>query len=80
MANDAYYVMYAYAKDMVDLGRLLCIMNYEDPDWYLYRVFEVGGDDDITEVKDRNGQTWWRMGISGCVAWDCTPWFDDDED
>jgi hypothetical protein len=70
MANDCYYDMCAVAPKRETLERLIEIMNYNDDEYYIYRVFqanpgEIEFEDDLYTVR-----------IQGYVAWSCNSWFE----
>lgn len=74
MANNCFYTMKAVAKDENALKRLHKIMNYEDPEYYMYRVFSC----DIDEDLHQDGEFYVAQ-FAGDVAWGCNSWFESDE-
>ena len=74
MANNCFYTMNAVAKDKAVLERLLDIMNYRDNEYCIYRCFSA----DMVGETEEDG--FYRMEISGYVAWSCTHWFDHEEE
>ena len=68
MANDCRYEMTVVGqKESVE--RLISIMRYQDPEWYLYRVFDVDEEPYITS----NGEKY-AANFSGYVAWSAARW------
>ena len=74
MANNCVYDLKAVSKSKESLERLVKIMNYEDPEYYIYRCFSaqdwswsVDGDFHVVE-------------ITGDVAWSCNEWFSSTEE
>lgn len=74
MANDAYYYMRVTAHDPDVLERLYKIMKYEDPEYYIYRVFEVR----MGEPFKDGGL--YQADYTGDVAWGINRWFENKED
>ena len=75
MANDVYYVLRAVSKDKAVLERLFSIMNYHDPEYFIYKVFSAFSKDWVVE---RDG--FYSIDIEGTVAWGLHNWFADEED
>lgn len=73
MPNWCEYDMCVVSKNREALERLIRVMNYEDDEYYIYRVSqatagEIEYDDDLYTVR-----------IMGFVAWSCSSWFDNME-
>ena len=62
----------AVAKEKSALERLVSIMEYKDPEYFIYRCFSVSGD--ITKEGD-----YYVANLTGDVAWSCTKWFETEE-
>lgn len=73
MANNCLYTMHAVAKDENALKRLVAIMNYKDPEYFIYRCFNAVLDSSY-EVGDK-----FVYEITGDVAWSCVKWFEHEE-
>lgn len=73
MANDCYYRMRAVSKNEEALKRLLDIMKYNDPEYYIYRCFEA------ERVEDGQEDGLSTMDIEGFVAWGCSQWIHSEE-
>lgn len=74
MANNAAYDLQAVAKDRQALERLISIMKYQDPEYFIYRVFSVEHEP-IEEHEDG----YFSVLIFGDVAWGTSSWFDGNE-
>lgn len=74
MANNCWYEMRVVSKSKSSLERFISIMNYADPEYYIYRVFLAEPD----EIKEHDG--FFHVNIAGDVAWSCYRWFSDKED
>ena len=72
MANNCFYTMKATYKDETALKRLISIMEYKDPEYFIYRCFSVSGD--ITKEED-----YYVANLTGDVAWSCSNWFGTEE-
>lgn len=70
MPNWCEYDMCAVAKNRETLERLIRIMNYEDDEYYIYRVNQATAGD-IEQEDDL-----YTVRIMGFVAWSCGSWFD----
>lgn len=75
MANNAAYDITFVSKSKETLERLVKIMKYQDPEYFIYRVFSVEADDIVDE-----GNGLFSIYISGDVAWSNHDWFDNLED
>lgn len=75
MANNCAYYMIAVSPYRDALVKLIDILNYKDPDWYIYRVFS--NDADERSIEKAGDTNLYRMGIYGDVAWSCTSWVED---
>lgn len=75
MANNAAYDITFVSKSKETLERLVKIMKYQDPEYFIYRVFSVEDDDIVDE-----GNGLFSIYISGDVAWSNHDWFDNLED
>ena len=69
MANCCLYTMKAVSKDENALKRLVKIMNYEDPEYYIYRCGSA-----YIDKTDKDGD-FFVYKISGDVAWSADHWF-----
>ena len=72
MANNCFYTMKATSKDENALKRLISIMKYKDPEYFIYRCFSVSGD--ISKEGD-----YYVANLTGDVAWSCSKWFETEE-
>ena len=72
MANDCLYTIKAVAKEKSALERLVSIMEYKDPEYFIYRCFEAYSN----IFKDGD---YYVADISGSVAWSCSNWFGHEE-
>lgn len=72
MANNCFYTMKAVAKDKSALERLISIMTYKDPEYFIYRCFDANAE--ISQDGD-----YYVADITGDVAWSCTRWFESEE-
>jgi hypothetical protein len=70
MPNWCEYDMCAVSKNRESLERLIKIMNYEDSEYYIYRVNQATAGD--IEFED----DLYTVRIMGFVAWSCGSWFD----
>lgn len=68
MANNCWYDMEAVSKSKDALERLVRIMKYEDPEFYLYRVFSAEEGD-----IEQDGE-FYTLQIMGDVAWAAVNW------
>ncbi len=75
MANDCEYQMTAVSRSREALDRLVRIMNYEDSEYFIYRVFDAELREDIEET----GDGFHVARIDGDVAWSCESWFEREE-
>lgn len=73
MSNDCFYQMKAVAKTKAVLEKLIDILNYNDKDYYVYRVKSAEAFDEIAKEGD-----FYAVNIDGDVAWSCGYWFNDD--
>lgn len=71
MANNAAYDIKFVSKSRETLERLVRIMRYEDPEYFIYRVFSV---EDEPIVDEGNG--YFSLTVYGDVAWSIHSWFD----
>ena len=72
MANNCYYQMKVVADDPEVIKRLHSIMNYEDPEYYIYRVFNC----DMYDEGEEDGR--YVATFSGDVAWSADAWVHDE--
>jgi len=77
MANNCIYSMRVVAKQKESIERLLKIMQYKDPEYYLYRVFsaefaDLGNCADPVYFEQDGDYVWSE--IHGDVAWACDGW------
>ena len=75
MPNFCSYDLKAVSKNKESLERLLNIMKYKDPEYYIYRCFQAFGDGGVVEEGD-----YYTLMIFGDVAWRCHDWFEHEED
>ncbi len=75
MANNAAYDIKFVSKSRETLERRVRIMKYQDPEYFIYRVFSVEDE----PIKD-DGNGLFSIGIYGEVAWSILQWFEGDED
>lgn len=75
MANDAYYDVEFVAKDKAVLERIQKIMNYEDGEYFIYRVFRA----EFDEIETFGDTGLYTMRAYGDVAWGINAWFEDNE-
>lgn len=68
MANCCFYNMLAVSPKEESLERLIDIMKYKDPEWYIYRVREC-----TEEPIYKSDDLYW-VRISGDVAWSTSNW------
>ena len=76
MANCCFYWLQCVSPSYESLDRLISIMKYEDPEWYIYRVRECSPEP-INHVEGL-----YFVSIQGEVAWSTHSWLDpirDDE-
>lgn len=77
MPNYCVYNLKAVSKNKESLERLIKIMSYEDPEYYIYRCFEcVPCSDEIYDNEDGL----YSINITGTVAWSCKSWFETAEE
>lgn len=69
MPNRCVYDIRAVAKHKNTLERLIKIMRYEDPEYYIYRCFSAVD----TDTYESDG--YYVVDITGDVAWSCSEWF-----
>ena len=74
MANCCEYQLKAVSKDVNALRRLYEIMEYKDPEWYIYRVQYAEMPDDPMPEGDGG---LYSVCIYGDVAWATDRWFGD---
>lgn len=79
MANNCCYEMLAVSKNKESLDRLVRIMNYKDPEYYLYRVFFVKEYERNTEPPKYLDEFHY-IKLVGDVAWSARPWVHDNRD
>lgn len=72
MANCALYSIRFCSKSKEVLERVLRIMRYEDPEYFIYRVGEAELVDGIVQNRDSGV---WSMDVEGDVAWSVSSWF-----
>ena len=72
MANTCIYTMKAVSENKEALERLVSIMKYKDPEYFIYRCFEAHSN----IYKDGE---YYVADISGDVAWSCSNWFGHEE-
>jgi hypothetical protein len=71
MANCCEYEMMIVGKTKESIERLVKIMKYEDPEFFIYRVFDV----EVCEEPNQGYQSdLWVMKIFGDVAWSAESW------
>jgi hypothetical protein len=71
MANCCEYEMMIVGKTKESIERLVKIMKYEDPEFFIYRVFNV----EVCEEPNQGYQSdLWVMKIFGDVAWSAESW------
>ena len=70
MANCCFYNMLAVSPKEESLERLIEIMKYKDPEWYIYRVREC-----TEEPIYKSDDLYW-VRISGDVAWSTSSWLE----
>ncbi|MBR4518463.1 MAG: hypothetical protein IKO65_05630 [Victivallales bacterium] len=75
MANECEFEMTAVSKSRGALERLVRIMNYKDPEYFIYRVFDATLNGDIEDTEDG----FYIARIDGDVAWSCEKWFSSEE-
>ena len=75
MANYCEYEMMVVSKKKESIERLKSIMEYNDKEFYIYRVQDIVVDEGPVE---KDGL--WVAKFSGGVAWSCTPWVSDKPD
>ena len=73
MANNCFYILRAVSDKKARLDRLVSIMKYEDPWFYIYRVFSAEAD---FECEEEDGL--FSRVISGDVAWSARLWVHDE--
>lgn len=73
MANNCFYMLRAVSNNKAALDRLVSIMKYEDPWYYIYRVFSAESD---IECEEPHGL--FSRVISGDVAWSAKLWVHDE--
>ena len=71
MANDCAFTMMAVSPEKASLEKLVDILRYEDPDWYIYRVRDQDADKkNIMQAEDGLCS----LQLYGDVAWGCSSW------
>lgn len=75
MANDCCGTMRVVAKDKSAIDRFEKIMQYEDDEFFCYRVFQFERFDDALY----DGDGYWVAEYSTDVAWGSDKWFHDDD-
>lgn len=75
MANNCAYCIKAVSPKKEALDRLIDIMRYKDKEFYMYRVFTVGFDE---QTKKEDGL--YVKEIYGDVAWAASAWVHDAPD
>ena len=75
MANECEYEMTAVSRSREALERLVRIMTYQDPEYFIYRVFDAELNGDIEATADG----FHVARIDGNVAWSCATWFTSEE-
>ena len=75
MANECDYEMTAVSRSRKALERLVKIMKYQDPEYFLYRVFDA----DLIGNIEVTADGFFVARIEGTVAWSCATWFTSDE-
>lgn len=74
MANNCFYMLRAVSNKKAALDRLVSIMKYEDPWFYIYRVFSAEED---AEYEESDGL--FSLEIWGDVAWSARLWVHDEQ-
>lgn len=74
MANCVPYTLKVVAKNTDIFQRLLKILNYKDPEYFIYRVYDAK----MTDEED-TGDGYFTCEFVGNVAWGCSPWINDKE-
>ena len=69
MANTCLYTIKAVSKNEDAIKRLIQIMNYKDPEYFIYRCRSVY-DNGIYKDGD-----YYVADLNGDVAWSCNRWF-----
>lgn len=78
MANDAAWDMRVVSRSKEAIERLFRILNYEDDEFFMYRVFEAEHSESDSEwIDEEDG--FFVADLWGSVAWGMDAWFDDDE-
>jgi hypothetical protein len=72
MANNCAFYMIAVSPYRDALVKLVDILNYDDPDWFIYRVFSNDAEKD--NIQKVEGTNLYRMAAYGDVAWTCSSW------
>ena len=70
MANNCWYALRIVSPNKESIDRLLSIMQYKDKDYYIYRCFDAGYDDEPEQGAD----SLWTAIIVGDVAWSLNMW------
>ena len=70
MANNCWYTLRVVSPTKESIERLLSIMQYKDKDYYIYRCFDAGYDDEPEQGADGL----WTAVIVGDVAWAWNMW------
>lgn len=74
MANDCSYDMRVVGESKEAVERMGKILGYEDPEFFLYRVFDMIAAKEA--AKDEQFTQYWTLDYSGDVAWNPDPWID----
>ena len=81
MANDCCGIMKVVAKNPDSIKRLMSIMKYEDPEYFCYRVRDVGvqGNIPLDKAIEKDGDLY-VCDFETDAAWQSGPWFDGTDD
>lgn len=75
MANCCSYDMRVVGESKEAVERIGKILGYQDPEFFLYRVFDMSHDEK-GPAKDEHFKQYWTLDYFGDVAWGPDPWID----
>lgn len=75
MANNCIYEMRVVGESKEAVERMGKILDYEDPEFFLYRVFDMSPAAKEA-AKDEQFKHYWTLDYFGDVAWGPDPWIE----
>ena len=75
MANDCSYDMRVVGESKEAVERMGRILGYKDPEFFLYRVFDMNPAAKEA-ARDAQFKQYWTLDYFGDVAWGPDPWID----